>query len=193
MDKSRVSLAISSFIEMVEMVAGFGWGAFCTLATLLLIFDDKSNDDIAVITVVIIVMGLFAAFGFWVFSWGRKRRNMRLTFKRYVVQLNADPFNSLEDLATATNSSVDIVKKNLQYMIKKNFFVDAFINEQTNQLVLPSMASRVQQQAQAPQTSKDADQQELVTVVCPCCGGRNEMVKGTTKECDFCGSPLSAK
>lgn len=187
MNKSK-ALAISPFIEMVEMIVGFGWGAFCALVAVISMFDDKTDG-----TAVVIAIWLLAALGFWVFSWGRKRQKMRSEFKKYVVQLSVDPFNSLEDLATATGSSVDIVKKNLQYMIKKNFFVNAFINEQTNQLVFPSMAQRSQQQTQAPQTSQDVSQQELIACICPCCGGKNEMVKGTTKECDFCGSPLSAK
>lgn len=116
---------------------------------------------------------------------------MRLEFMKYITQLSVDPSGSLENLASATGESVGVVKANLHYMINKRFFTDAFINEQTNQLILPAMAQKTQQQAQATQyMAAGAVQPELVVCTCRCCGGINKIAKGTAGECDFCGSPL---
>lgn len=186
MNKSKVSLAVSAIIEKVEMIAGLCWGGFWTLGVLIYIFDDDLFD----MSLVIISL-LLAVLGFWVFSLGQKRAKMRKEFKKYVTQLSVDPSGSLENMAAATGTSVDVLKKNLQFMIKKKFFTDAFINEQANQLVLPSMVQRAQQQAQNFQyATPGAAQQELVACTCPCCGGMNKIAKGKTAECDFCGSPL---
>lgn len=186
MNKSKASLAVSAIIEKIQIVAGLFWGGICVLSALGYMVSDEIFDFGT-----IIMLLFFAAFGFWVFSLGKKRAQMRQEFKKYVTQLSVDSSGSLENLASATGTSVDVVKKNLQFMIKKKFFTDAFINEQANQLVLPSMAQRVQQQPQTFQyAAPGAAQQELVACTCPCCGGMNKIAKGKTAECDFCGSPL---
>lgn len=185
MDKSKVTLVISQIIEKIELIVGFCWGGLFTSVALFCMFDDEAD------AATMIIMWLFAALGIWVFSLGKKRGKMRLVFNQYLTQLSVDPSGSLENLAFATDTSVDVVKKNLQYMIKKKFFTDAFINEQANQLVLPSMAQRVQQQAETSQYMDfDEVQPEFVACTCPHCGGINKIVKGTTWECDFCGSPI---
>lgn len=185
MNKSKVSLAVSQIIEKIEMIAGLCWGVLFALVALGSMLDDEADG------VGMIIMAWFlAALGFWVFYLGKKRGKMRLEFKKYVTQLSVDPSGSLENLASAAGTSVDVVKKNLQYMIKKKFFSDAFINEKENQLVLPSMAQRAQQ-GQTPQfAASGTPQRELVACTCPCCGGLNKIAKGTLGECDFCGSPL---
>ena len=79
------------------------------------------------------------------------------------------------------------------FMIKKKFFTNARIDEVNNQLVLPSMAQRQQEQnynAQASNVSTLAPQIEMTTCKCPNCGGMNKIAKGMVAECDFCGSPL---
>ena len=118
---------------------------------------------------------------------------MRLLFKDYVAQLSVDTSGSIENIAGATGTSVDVVKKNLAFMIKKKFFTNARIDEVNNQLVLPSMAQRQQEQnynAQASNVSTSAPQNEMTTCKCPNCGGMNKIAKGMVAECDFCGSPL---
>ncbi|MCI8335099.1 MAG: hypothetical protein HFH25_11040 [Lachnospiraceae bacterium] len=185
MNKSKVSLVVSRVIEKIEIIAGFCWGGIFALSALLCMFDDKA-DGVGTLA----FMWVLAALGFWVFCMGKKREKMRLEFKKYVTQLSVDPSGSLENLASATGTSVDVVKKNLQYMIKKEFFVDAFINEQENRLVLPSMEQRTQQNQAMQKEASGAAEQELVACICPCCGGMNKIAKGTTGECDFCSSPL---
>lgn len=186
MNKSKVSIAVSQIIEKIEKIAGICWAGLFGLVALTSMFDDEA-DGVGMI----LIMWGFCAAGIAVFNAGKKRTKMRLEFKKYVTQLSVDPSGSLENLASATNTSVDVVKQNLQYMIKKKFFTDAFINEQANRLVLPSMAQRVQQQVQPLQNvAPGRAQPELVACTCPCCGGMNKITKGTTGECDFCGSPL---
>lgn len=113
---------------------------------------------------------------------------MRLEFKRYVAYLSADSSGMIENLASATNSSVGVVKKNLRYMIRKNFFVDTYIDEKNNQLVFPSMERKAQQLQNMTSTSTTPP--VFVVCNCPSCGGVNKIVKGSVADCDFCGTPL---
>lgn len=187
MNKSKVSLAVSQIVEKVEKIVGLCWGLLFGLVALVSMFDDVEDG-----AGTIIIMWIFALLGLMLFNAGKKRTKMRLEFKKYVTQLSIDPSGSLTSLASATGTSVDVVKSNLQYMIKKKFFTDAFINEVANQLVIPSMQRSQQVQVQMAQNvSQGAIQPEWVAFTCPCCGGMNRIQKGTVGECDFCGSPLS--
>ncbi len=188
MSKSKVAVAVSQIIELIERVLGFGWGALCVLAALVTMVEHDNSKEEAV---AIIMMWIFAALGFWVYFLGRKRMKMRLEFKKYVAQLSMDSFGSLDSLASVTGTSVEVVKKNLAYMINKKFFTDAYIDEQANRLVLLSMEKKAQAQTQvSQQTDQEVPQPKLVACTCSCCGGMSKIVKGAVGECDFCGAPL---
>lgn len=184
MNKSKVSLAVSQIIEKIEMIVGLCWAGFWLLAAVIYMFEEEIGIGWTIASFLLVLLGVV------VFSWGRKRSKMRQEFKKYVTQLSVDPSGSLENLASATGTSVDVVKKNLQFMIKKNFFANATINEQEHQLVLPAKAKKEQQAKTPRHSASGAAQQELIVCSCPCCGGMNKIAKGTAGECDFCGSPL---
>ena len=186
MNKSKAAIVVSSIIEKIEMICGGLWTAFFVLGFFITITDD-SDDGVAFGIFVIVCIAL----GVYVFLCGRKRKKMRLLFKDYVAQLSVDPSGSIENIAGATRTSVDVVKKNLAFMIKKKFFTNAHIDEVNNQLVLPSMVQRQQEQTYNTATvNTAAPQVEMTTCKCPNCGGMNKIAKGMVAECDFCGSPL---
>lgn len=183
MNGSKVSIVMSQIIEKIEKIAGFCLAGMFGLTALSAMFDDVGGE-----AGYIIVSWIICAAGIALFRAGQKRKKMRLEFRKYVTQLSVDPSGSLENLASATGVSVDVVKDNLKYMIKKKFFTNALIDEHANKLVLPGIVQRTEQQNVAVNTSVQA---EMVACTCPCCGGMNRIVKGTVVECDFCGSPLS--
>ena len=189
MNNSKAAIVISQIIEKIEMLCGGLWFALMALVALVCMFDESADGAGVIITI-----WIFAFIGAWVFTKGRKRKKMRQIFKNYVAQLSVDPTGQIENIAAATGTSVDVVKKNLQFMIKKRFFTNAYIDENNNQLVLPVMAQKpIQPQDnsinQNDQTAISPDK-EYVTCNCPNCGGINRIVKGMVAECDFCGSPL---
>ncbi len=188
MNKSKVAIVVSQIVEKIEMILGGLWFAMMALVALVSMFD-KQVDGAGTI----IFMWVLAALGVWVFLKGRRRRKMRIEFKNYVSHLSAIPTGSLENIAAATGTSVDVVKKNLKFMIKKKFFSGAYLDEKNNQLVLPSMANNVNPTSQNTlNTATNHQTTETVykTFNCPNCGGMNKIVQGTVTECDFCGSPL---
>lgn len=179
MNNSKVAIVASQIIEKIEMICGAIWAVICLLALFAIITDDV-KDGIAVGIVALVMTAL----GVWAFWLGWKRKQMRLTFKKYVVQLSADPTGTLENIAGATGTSVDVVKKNVQYMIKKHFFSNAYLDEVNNRLVMNS--------AKRENTTivNNADENVFITCNCPNCGGANKIVKGKVSECDFCGSVI---
>jgi hypothetical protein len=188
MNKSKVAIVISQIIEKIEMIAGGLWSAFMTMGLCFSLTDDTQDGAGVIITIIIIDL-----IGIWVFMKGLRRRKMRLTFRLYVTQLSANPDGQIENIAGATGTSVDVVKKNLKFMIKKRFFTNAYIDEQNNRLVLPSLVNQAsaEQRVSEPQTAVQTKApQQMITCNCKNCGGVNTIVKGSVSECDFCGSPL---
>lgn len=183
MSKSKVAIAFSQIIEKIEIIIGGVWAFIIFLVALFsMLYETKAETDF------IIFMWVLGFFGVWVYLKGRRRKKMRLEFKRYVAHLSVDSSAKIENLASITNTSVNVVKKNLRFMIKKNFFVDTYIDEKNNQLVFPSIA-RKEQQMQA-MASTSATQPMFTVCNCPSCGGVNKIPKGMVEDCDFCGTPL---
>lgn len=181
MNKSKVAIVISCVLEKVDMIVGAGWAALCILTMCVV------SSEMDIYTDIIYV--IFAALGIKLFLVGRKRKKMRLEFKKYVACLSSNPTGQLENLAAASGTSVDVVKKNIQYMLKKKFFSNAYLDEKNNCLVLASKAGRA---VSVENNVSESKQQNVnyVTVHCPNCGGVNKVTAGKVGECDFCGSPI---
>lgn len=190
MNNSKVAIVVSQIIEKIQMIGGGLWAAFFILGFFAAVTDDSSEDGAAI---GMVFLG-FTAIGIWVFLKGRRRKRMRLTFKKYVAHLSVDPTGALENLAAATGTSVDVAKKNIQFMIDKKFFSNAYLDEANNQLVLSSMANKQNATPMADNsyTPNGQPQKEIVykTCNCPNCGGINKVAQGTVAECDFCGSSI---
>lgn len=187
MNNSKAAIVISQIIEKIQLVVGIIWTVFMALGFLGFMTDGKKDGVGEYILLIILVL-----IGMWLIIKGRRRKKMRLEFKKYVSQLSVDPTGSIENIAAATGTSVDVVKKNLKFMIKKNYFTSAYIDEKNNQLVLT--VQKTQQEQYTPQASGNSSansQTVMVTCNCKCCGGINKIAKGSVGECDFCGSPIS--
>lgn len=189
MNNSKAAIVVSQIIEKIEFIVGIiavlFWG-FCDIMNIVVPIEGMSPIGFEIFLL------LMTAFNVWLIIKARERKNMRLEFKKYVAQLSIDASGDLQNIAAATNTSVDVVKKNLDFMIKKKFFPNAYIDLNENRLVLPAMQQKAQEQStytnDSPQTAI-----EYVTCNCPSCGGINKIEKGKTVECDFCGSPLTGK
>lgn len=192
MNNSKVAIVVSQIIEKIEIIAGGLWAFMFIVVALMGMFDSEKNG-----AGVIITMWIFGLFGIWVVWKGIRRKKMRLEFKKYVAELSYNPTGTIDNLAAATDTSVDVVKKNLKFMIKKRYFPNAFIDEKENRLVLLGKEQKVNGQVQNVDYNNIVDdhQQSVEYVTCHCknCGGINKIVKGQTIECDFCGSPLTGK
>lgn len=184
MNQSKSAIVKSQVMEKVQLIIGWAWVVLFGFTAVVMTFEKE------VAAVDKVLVWIFALIGVPILMAGKKRKKMRLEFKRYVAQLSVDSSGRLDSMASAANTPADTVKKNLQYMIKKGFFTDAYIDEGNNCLVLPSMVQKAQQQSQTASTAETQTQAPTIACSCPNCGGANKIKKGTVAECDFCGSPL---
>lgn len=116
----------------------------------------------------------------------RKSKALKLegeTTKKYLAIIINNNVKQLDSIASATGKQYDVVKADIQKLIDKGFLKNAFINENTRELVIPD-ANPVQA------STHTAGSQQARVVSCPCCGANNT-VYGTTGDCEYCGSPLN--
>ena len=94
------------------------------------------------------------------------------------------------------NVAPDVVRTNLDLMIKKKYFVNAFINEETNGIVIGNIIPRKEETMQSVNTEASVQRNfkkiEYMSVTCSGCGGVNKVEKGKSCECEYCGSPLNS-
>lgn len=146
-------------------------------------FVPDSNTGYFIAGLVLTVIGV------WLIIAGVRRNNLIKLFKSYATSLADDPIKSIETLASAKNTSVAVVKRNLQLMINKGYFVNVAIDQQRNCLVFGNEAEMLQKAAAANANASHSTA-EFVTVACPGCGAPNKVQKGAVSKCEYCGAPL---
>ncbi|UWP60789.1 hypothetical protein [Ruminococcus gauvreauii] len=179
MNKSQMAIMISKSIQIIQLICGCFITFLFGLTAIYSMFDMEKDG-----AGTIIIMWILTLIGAAIIFFGLKRKKILKEYKRYAAQLSTDPTGSIENLASASGSSQDEVYKNLNYMIKKKYFADAYIDKQKNRIVICSKRSG---QYDKPLVNKNI---EYTTVTCKNCGGINKIPKGQVCECEYCGSPI---
>ena len=134
-----------------------------------------------------LVGGIFAL-GLSVVCLLSHRRSSRLltNFRRYNAILASDPMKTIYRLAEMTGDTIENVRKNVNRMIEKGYFVNAYI-DQSGKIVLADREKMNQV------VGNNDDRKDFITITCPSCGGVNRLVKGQVCKCEFCGAYISDK
>jgi ribosomal protein S27E len=173
--QSRVSVKLNAVMSKITIVIGvflcvsFLFGFIMTLA------DESMPNDMKA-TGIITSLLLFSL-GVVLILQGRKVTKLIRRFKRYVALISEEHITSLDRLAGSTSQSVDFVKKDLQQMIKRKFFVNAVIDYRNNEIVIG--------EASAQTYAAEAE-----NVRCPGCGAVNAKPRGAAIQCEYCGTPI---
>ena len=115
---------------------------------------------------------------------GFRKRNEANNTKRYLSMILEDHYRKLDEIAVVVGKPAERVREDLLRMIRKGSLPNAYINENTREIVLTKAKDpHLDKQMHAdPMASKRPPK----VVICRCCGGRNT-VPGN---CEYCGSPL---
>lgn len=180
MNHSKTSITKNQIMQKIQMIIGIILVVFWSIGFLVYIIDF----DIRSLMVCIV----FIAIGILLIMKAKKTKSLILQFKKYVLHISTDPSGSIEALAAAMGTSQDVVVKDIELMIQKKFFVNAYINKETNSIIIGM------RQPEANIYNRNNLQQgfavEYITINCKNCGGVNKTIKGQVCECDYCGSPL---
>lgn len=206
MNRSKAAIVMSAIIEKMQLIAGILILLVFGLCTIVALGDaELASKGFLPMCLVLDAIGILLIF------LSRRRHRLIVDFKKYVSAISGDPTGSIANLAAATGTSQDVVKKNLNAMIQKKYFVNAHINYETNRIIIgntvgnnnPQMTTTVKYTTKQviipgvshPQQTSAAQPAipkiEYVSYTCKNCGGMNRVVKGQSGECDFCGSPIN--
>ncbi len=135
----------------------------------------------------IVIFLFFIAGGVVLLNKAKKIKAEGETIKKYLSIIVNGGERHLDSVASAMGKQYDVIKKDVQNMIDKGFLKNAYINENTREIVLSS--------ATTPNINSNESTSTLATaqtrvVTCPCCGANNT-ISGNICECEYCGSPLN--
>ena len=194
-NQTRTKLILSTIVEKVQLILGIVIVLFFGLMTVAGLTDEELSADKAFIVVMIII----DLIGVILIVLSAIRHRLIKNFKKYVELLSNDPTGSIPNLAAALGVGEDVVVKNLEKMIKKKYFANAYIDRNQNRVCLPNRETAPSAQEGVPhvtvpntsQAAPAADQ--MTTVICPGCGGVNTVRKGCVAECEYCGSSIQGR
>lgn len=183
MNSSKTAIVISGIIEKVQLITGIVITFIFGITAIACIGDNKYPIEEK------FTMFVFTAIGILLIIFSIKRKKLIKNFKSYVQRLSVDPTSSIENLASGLGTSQDVVKMNLEKMIKKRYFSNAYIDTENNRIVFSKASEQQTNTIKVNQSNEPKI--EYITVTCKSCGGINKIAKGTVGECEYCGSPLS--
>ena len=179
----RASVDKKTAMASGKLIKGLGIASCCmaALGFLVCLSDGFDGTDVGMII-------FFAAAGAALLYLANKIKKDADSVKLYLNIIVNGGERQLDSVAAATGKQYDVVKKDVQKMIDKGFLKNAYINENTREVVLASAASSNVNVAQPTGGAAPAAVQTRV-IACPCCGANNT-VSGDIGECEYCGSPL---
>ncbi len=186
MKKSKITIAVNKTISMVQMVCGIIMVLFFGITIMLFIFDN-SSDGFSVILLCL----LFVILGIWLIVLSRKKSKLIKDFKQYVVAISSNPSGYIPDIASSLGISTDTLHNNLDLMIKKKYFVNAFIDKNSDCIVIANRQTTTNNNNTTVNTMEQNI--EIITIKCKGCGGINSLQKNSVGDCDYCGSPIKAE
>lgn len=131
-------------------------------------------------------MGIFLFFGiagFVLRKLAKKIKTDAENVKYYLSVIINGNTRQLDNIAATTGKPFEIVKSDIQKMIKKGYLKNAYIDESRREIVLPGNAPVP---ANPTNQAKDVP---MKIVACSCCGANNT-ITGAIGECEYCGSPI---
>ena len=179
----RASVDKKTAMASGKLIKGLGIASCCmaALGFLVCLSDGFDGTDVGMII-------FFAAAGAALLYLANKIKKDADSVKLYLNIIVNGGERQLDSVAAATGKQYDVVKKDVQKMIDKGFLKNAYINENTREVVLPSAAPANVNVAQPTGGAAPATVQTRV-IACPCCGANNT-ISGDIGECEYCGTPL---
>ena len=129
---------------------------------------------------------IFDALGLWLVYCGVKRNRMIVELRKYERIAGVAPGVNFESFSPLVGQSAATIKKNFEWMIRKHFFTDAFIDHEAGCVIFKMAYMNAVAKAQ------QEEQVEYVSVACACCNGTTKVIKGKSGTCEYCGAHIEA-
>lgn len=143
------------------------------------------------------LMGLFfIAGGVALIIYAEKLKKKAQRNRQYIELIVNRDETSLDKIASITNVKYDILLKELQFLIDRNVLKGAILDPNNHTITVrkeaPARPALDYSQGNVSMVNKAAAEPIQITCVCPGCGAKHILYKGTATNCDYCDSPISA-
>ncbi len=128
-------------------------------------------------------MLFYVSLGLTLVYFGKKSSIRAIQYKKYIDIIVNKRVRSIATISSAIPVSHDIAIKDIQEMINKGFFEDAYINYHRDEIVFAN-------EAEVEGRVKN-HKVEMIAVPCNGCGANNKVEKGQVDNCQYCGSLVS--
>ena len=179
MSTSKAAVAVNAVLGKLLSIIGYALGVFFLVPTIFGAFDDAGIIIFAIIVIALCV---------WAVIKGMQIKRRIKRFKKYVSLISTQHMTSLDNIAASTSQPADFVKKDLQKMISKKFFVNASIDETANEIIIGKRIASAPSAPSAAVNVQYSTQAELEVFNCSGCGASGTKTKGIPGNCDYCGS-----
>ncbi|MEA4919422.1 MAG: hypothetical protein VB078_00655 [Clostridiaceae bacterium] len=181
-----------NYLKNGKALKTFGWVLF-GIGIFYLIMgltgELKTEDGSSVVGGIIIMLILFCGGGLLMVFKGKQFVNRGAKFSRYVAIVNASNNTLIDNIAAAYPTTYDSAASDLQMMIGAGYFLNAYIDLNKRELVMPVIQSANNIVSNSVGNNLTTDTKPR-TVKCPNCGATNTIIPGAADECEYCGSPL---
>ncbi len=107
-------------------------------------------------------------------------------YNRYLSIINCSNDTLIDNIAAAYPTSFEQAVKDLQSMLDDGYFMNAYLDLNRRELIMPQKATV---NVAVNQSTSPSNGQPM-SVKCKNCGATNTIVPGAANECEYCGSPL---
>ncbi len=184
---SKPAVAVSSIIALIQMGLGMMNLILFGLCTIVCLVDADYRAKYGMGFLVACLV--FDLIGIIFVRCAKKRMKLAGEFKKYVSIISTEPTDSIAKIADVSGKTMEEVTKNLELMIKRNFFVNAHINYSEQSIVFGQGVVQNTQLAQNLGMTQ-MPRIEYVSVSCKYCAGVSEGIKGQQIKCKYCGMIL---
>ncbi len=178
---SKAKVAAVTLWGKLLSIIGYAIIIFYLIGFFAIITDSTEPLDSSGWTVLFVFLFIFIGIGLLLIIPGYKIKKRLKRFRTYVAIISAERITSIDLIALKLNQSVDFVRNDLQKMIDKKYFANAYIDKENNEIVIAGLSF------------DSSDEREIANpevVQCKSCGAMNTKQMGSAAQCQYCGSSI---
>ena len=182
MKKTQAKVIASALAGRTATVIGFIGSIFFLICFIVALATPEMSADVAVVIAVFVLLFIL------LIAKGKQITNSITRFKLYVFLISSQRITSIRGLANNTSQTLDFVKDDLQSMIDKKFFANAFIDHARDEIIVGGVSKPKHLAAPQTQPIHNHTQVEMEPYNCPGCGAPGIKVQKALIICAYCGT-----
>lgn len=167
-------LSIIGYVIIIFFIIGF-------IGVIYEISDANMTGSAQNLAALIVTVLIFVSIGVFFILQGLKIKKRLKRFRTYVRIISTERITSIDLIALKLNQSIDFVRNDLQKMIDKKYFANAYIDKENNEIVISGLSF---------DTSDEREITNPEVVQCKSCGAMNTKQMGSAAKCQYCGSSI---